>query len=314
MKHKLLGLASFALLAPIAMQAQTTGTLTGKVTGDDGKPVAGATIKVLGTSPLRGAIAKSDGSYLIAGVRAGQYDVQVSAVGYKTTTRQGVRISTDQETRIDFRLGTGAVGADTVVVTVRRTPPIVIGSTTKNQVITGDEITRSARTTIQSAIALNAGVTTAGVNGVSIRGGRASETSIRVDGVKTGDPFTGGFGNTSSAYYPTVSPLAVSEVQVVSSGFGPEYGDVLSGVVNSVTRSGNPNRYEGVFRFRTGVPALYGSSSPITVKKAGTETDTTLPGAKLQGSGSQLYEFGFGGPIPGIDGSTFYITDRKSVV
>jgi hypothetical protein len=296
------------------MQAQTTGTLAGKVTGEDGKAVPGATIKVLGTTPLRGAVAKTDGSYLIAGIRAGEYDVQVSAVGYKSEIRPKVRISIDQETHIDFRIGQGSKTADTLVVVARRTPPINIGSTTKTQSISGEDIQRSARTSIQSAMALNSGVTTAGVNGISIRGGRASETSIRVDGVKTGDPFTGGFGSTSAGYYPTVSTLAVSEVQVISSGFGPEYGDVLSGVVNSVTRTGRPDRYEGVFRFRTNVPALYGSSSPITVKKAGTDIDTTLPGAKLLGSGSQIYEFGFGGPIPGLDRSTFYITGKYNPI
>jgi len=296
------------------MQAQTTGSLTGKVVGSDGKPVAGATIKVLGTSPLRGAVAKSDGTYLIAGIRAGEYDVQVTSVGYTSQTRSNVRISVDQEARIDFTLGTGTTMKDSTIIVAKRNPPVNIGSTTKTQSISSEELQRSTRTSIQSAAALNAGVSTAGVNGLAIRGGRASETSIRVDGVKTGDPFTGGFGATSSGYYPTISTLAVSEVQVISSGFGPEYGDVLSGVVNSVTRTGRPDRYEGVFRFRTQVPALYGSSDPITVKKAGTNIDTTLPGAKLQGSGSQIYEFGFGGPIPGLSNATFYLTGKYNPV
>ncbi|MEP7218060.1 MAG: alpha-2-macroglobulin family protein [Bacteroidota bacterium] len=54
-------------------------------------------------------------------------------------------------------------------------------------------------------------VNTTGQNGYGIRGGRASETQIRVDGVKVGDPFQGGFGATNSGYYPTVSTLSISE-------------------------------------------------------------------------------------------------------
>ena len=100
MKHKLLGLASFALLAPIAMQAQTTGTLSGKVTGDDGKPVAGATIVILGTSPTRGAIAKSDGTYLIAGVRADDTQSRVLFLGPQMGFTFGPRWSL--ELRADF--------------------------------------------------------------------------------------------------------------------------------------------------------------------------------------------------------------------
>ncbi len=55
----------------------------------------------------------------------------------------------------------------------------------------------ASRTTIQHAVALSSGVTTAGVNGFAIRGGRAEETAIAVDGLAVDDVFSGGFGNDS---------------------------------------------------------------------------------------------------------------------
>ncbi len=313
MKRRLLSLATVALLAPLAVQAQTTGSLAGKVTNDKGEAIRGATIRILGTSPVRGAISKEDGSFLIAGVRADQYDIQVTAVGYKNYLAKDVRVSVDQTTTLNARMVGAAVVQDSVIVTAQR-DIIVADRVGKQTSITGEQMQRSSRTNIQGAVALSSGVTTGGVNGFSIRGGRASETSIRVDGVEVSDPFSGGFGSTSASYYPTVSTLAVQEVQVISSGFGSEYGDVLSGVVNSVTRNGRSDRYEGTLNFRAGVPFLFGSSSPITVKKAGTDIDTTLPGAKLQGSGSKLYEFGFGGPIPGLDRLTFFIAGKYNHV
>ncbi len=307
MKRKLLGVAAaFAFLAPIAMQAQTTGTLSGKVTDDDGKPVPGATIRLEGTT--QGAKSKADGNYLIAGVRAGEYGVIVTSVGF-APYKGAVSISIGTTTTLNVKMRTKAIETGPIVIKGSRD---LIHRENHGKVNTksGIDIENSSRTTIQGAVALSSGVTTAGVNGFAIRGGRATETSIRVDGVEVGDPFIGGFGSTSSGLYPTVSPLAVQEVQVVSSGFSAEYGDILSGVVNSVTRSGRKDRYEGTFRFRTTVPALYGSSEAITVKKVGTDSDTTLPGAKLMGSGSKLYEFGIGGPIPGFDRVTFYITGK----
>jgi|GEM_PF-187686 len=309
MKRRLLCLAAVALLAPMSVLAQTTGTLAGKITGDDGKPVRGATIKILGTSPARGAVSKEDGSFLIAGIRADLYDIQISSVGFQTQTRQNVRISVDQTTTLNVKLSTRAVGVDTVVVTASK-DIIRPENAGKLTTISGEDMNRLARTNIQGAVALSSGVTTAGVNGFSIRGGRANETSIRVDGVEVSDPFSGGFGSTSAGYYPTVSTLAVQEVQIISSGFDAEYGDVLSGVVNSVTRNGRSDRYEGTVNFRTVVPALYGSTDPITVKKAGTEIDTTLPSVSLQGSGNKLYEFAFGGPFPGFDRLTFFIAGK----
>lgn len=304
MKRKLLSLAAFALLAPASLLAQQYGTLTGKVTNDEGKPVQGATIKIVGTT--KGAISKADGSFLIAGVTAGEYDVTVTSVGYQPFSTRA-RISINQTTTINPTVTTKVEKLKGIVVRDKAVKAERNG-TVRNT--TAEELENSARTNIQGAVALSSGVTTGGVNGFSIRGGRATETSIRVDGIEVSDPFQGGFGSTAAGYYPTVSTLAVQEVQVISSGFSAEYGDVLSGVVNTVTRNGRNDRYEGTFRFRTQVPALYGSTDPITVKKVGTDIDTTLPGAKLQGSGSKLYEFGFGGPIPGFNQMTFFLTGK----
>ncbi|MEO5928901.1 MAG: TonB-dependent receptor [Candidatus Kapaibacterium sp.] len=308
MKLRLLGLASIALLAPLVAQAQTTGSVSGTVKAE-GKPVAGANVIVLGTTPLRGAVVKANGTYSVAGVRAGDYTVEVRFVGLNTERKTGVHISIDQETRVDFNMSP-KTGSDTIIVHGQGSRPVVIGTPGKHSSVNEKQFDQSTYTSIQQAIGRAGGVSGNGQNGYGIRGARASETQIRVDGVKVGDPFQGGFGATTAGYYPTVSTLSVSEVQVLSSGFGPEYGDVLSGVVNTVTKAGSTERYEGIFRFRTNVPALYGSSDPITVKKVGTNIDTTLPAAKIQGSGSKLYEFGFGGPIPGLSNSSFYITGK----
>lgn len=310
MKRKLLCLAAFALVAPVAAMAQITGQLAGKVTDDAGKPVIGATIRILGTK--QGGFSKApDGHFLIAGIRAGQYDIEVYAVGLKRDT-QNVHISIDQVTTLNVKLTTGAVQGKTVTIIGNR--QIIRGQAATVRSTTADDIAKSARTDITGAVSLESGVTTGGVNGFSIRGGRSTETSIRVDGVKVSDAFQGGFGSTAASYYPTVSTLAVSEVQVIPSGFSAEYGDVFAGVVNSVTRAGRNDRYEGQFRYRAAIPALYGSSDPLTVKITGTNRDTTLAPAKSMSSGRQLFEFGFGGPIPFTDAVTFYITGKYEPV
>jgi outer membrane receptor protein involved in Fe transport len=310
MKRRLLCLAAFAFVAPMTMLAQTTGVLSGKVTDDEGKPLIGATIRIGGTT--QGGIAKApDGKFLIAGIRAGEYDVTVSSVGYTPQT-QKVRISVDQTSTLNIKLSTGAVKGKEIVFTdkrmVRPEKTGTMGTTTS------EDLDRSARTSIVGAIQLQAGVTTGGVNGFSIRGGRSTETSIRVDGISISDPFIGGFGSTNASLYPTVSTLAVSEVQTIASGFSAEYGDVLSGVSNSVTKSGRNDKYEGSFRFRTNVGALYGSTDPLTVKITGTDRDTTLPSVKAQSSGNKLYEFAVGGPIPGINDITFFISGKYNTI
>ncbi len=305
MKRRLLGLvAACALLLPVSLFAQT-GTLEGRVTDEKGDPLERATVQILGTT--LGGYSKADGRYLIAGIRAGEWRVQVRYAGKENEDRT-VRISIDQTTVLNVQLRPKGGTVVRVKGTTQQPKAQIVGTQATK---TGDEIERSARTAniFQTAV-LATGVSTAGQNGIGIRGGRSNDASMRVDGTEISDVFQGGFGGSSIGLYPSVSTLAVAEVQVISSGFGAEYGDVLSGVVNTALRTGKSDRYEGAFRFRTGVPALYGSSDPITVKKAGTDIDTTLPGVTLTSSGNKIYEFAFGGPVPGLSELTFFLTGK----
>jgi|GEM_PF-7054324 len=103
MRYISAGLFAVLALSSIPLLGQTTGTLTGRITAE-GRPVSGAIIRVLGSSPARGAIAKADGSYLIAGLRAGAYDITVEALSWRKERRAGVRINIDSTTRLDVVL------------------------------------------------------------------------------------------------------------------------------------------------------------------------------------------------------------------
>ncbi|MDB5032951.1 MAG: TonB-dependent outer membrane protein SusC/RagA [Chlorobi bacterium] len=83
------------------LHAQTTGTLSGRVLDQRKHPILGATVRLLGTS--RGAIVRSDGSFIISRVPAGTCDIKVAAVGYGVRL-QSVQIDADHETRWDFML------------------------------------------------------------------------------------------------------------------------------------------------------------------------------------------------------------------
>ncbi len=306
MKGRILGIvAALALLAPLTVLAQT-GNVTGRVTDEKGEGLVGASIKVEGT--IRGAKAKDGGKYDIVGLKAGTYTLTFTYVGMEDESRE-VRVSIDQVSTVNVSL---KPKGKTTKIRVEGTRQLnKAENPASGGTRTGAEINSGSRATnIFSAVTLTNGVSTAGQNGLGIRGQRANDASMRVDGTEISDIFQGGFGGTSIGLYPTVSTLAVEEVQVLTSGFGAEYGDVLSGVFNTALKNGKNDRYEGAFRFRTGVPALYGSSDPITVKKAGTDIDTTLPGVTLTSSGTKVYEFAFGGPIPGVSALTFFLTGK----
>lgn len=314
MKRKLLCVAALLLAFPVLLSAQT-GSLEGKVT-DDGGPVPGARIEIVGTS--RGAVTTTDGTYFIAGLRAGTNTVRVSSLG-KQTVEQTITISIGVTATLNVELKDEGGKEEVVVKTASRIQRIDANQTGKVSQVSGVDIQNSTVTTLNGNLLRESSVNGSG-GGFGIRGGRANEASIRRDGIEISDPVSGGTGNTGLTRTPDVSPYAVDYAEVAASGFEADYGNVLSGVVSTVTRTGRNDRYEGAFNFRTPLPFLYGSSDPITVKIAGTDQDTTLPGYQVQSSLSRIYDFAFGGPIPIVKNSagknalTFFLSGRLNTV
>ena len=75
---------------PRAAAGRVTGTVTDAATG---KPVSYATVAVLNAatgSPVNGGVCGDDGKFVLPGIPAGTYTVQVSFLGYKNESRTGV--------------------------------------------------------------------------------------------------------------------------------------------------------------------------------------------------------------------------------
>lgn len=275
--------------------AGTNGNLTGTVKDKDGKPVQGATIRVLGT--VRGAKAKSNGEYLIINIPAGTYTVKVTAVGYKEKNVE-VTIRADQTTTLNIVLESADVMGREVVVESARLKMVDDKAVGITREVSGDQLQRTTRETAQQIALTQAGVLAAG-GGLSIRGSRPTDTQIRIDGQDVSDQISGGFGAAANkagiAYAPTASAFATEEVQVLTGNFSAQYGNAMGGIVNQVVKTGKIDRYEGFLRWKTDVPFLFG--------RAGNGIQALSP---LQ----NLYEFGVGGPIPLLDRSTFFLTTR----
>ena len=80
--------------APTAPPRAATGRVTGTVTdAATGKPVSYATVAVLETGTgkvVTGGVCGDDGKFVLPGIPAGAYTVQVSFIGYKNEERAGV--------------------------------------------------------------------------------------------------------------------------------------------------------------------------------------------------------------------------------
>src|SRR5579862_8439273 len=86
-------------------------TITGTVNGPDGAPFQGAFVEAQNSKSKITVIVLSDshGHYKIPDLSAGDYRVQIRAVGYRADARSGVALAVDQNASLDFALKKGVV-------------------------------------------------------------------------------------------------------------------------------------------------------------------------------------------------------------
>ena len=270
--------------------AGTTGKLSGRVVNEKKEPLAGVNVRIDGQR--LGAITDDEGSYFIIGIPAGGYVVRMNLVGYAAYVAGNVEVSPDFTTTLNATMQSEAVQLNEVRVDATR-PLLQKDATGTTRFISSEEVAKMPTRGYRDAAAQQTGVVnfrrqvdTESQNGntLIIRGGRPNETAYFVDGFSQQDPLTG----TSST---SISNNAIEEVVVLTGGFNAEYGRIMSGAVNVVTREG-ADKYAGSFEAVTdmGVGSAFGG----------------------QPSDYNVYDMSFGGPIlPGMDNINFYVSGER---
>ena len=163
----------FLLLGtPLAVMAQGTGTLAGRVTdAADGQGLPGANVVIVGTT--LGAATDLDGNYRIIGVPVGDYDVTARFVGYEETTELGVEINSGYTRTIDFELQDDTAALDEIFIVYER-PLIQRDAIGASRIVSGDELANLPIRGVASVASIQSGVVSDdNSNNLFIRGGRA---------------------------------------------------------------------------------------------------------------------------------------------
>src|SRR4051794_36303138 len=133
---RLATLAIFLLAVTYSVFAQdSTATLTGRVTDQNGAAVANAAIKVKNqlTTEELSATTNEDGNYTVPYVKPGRYTVLVEASGFKRALSDIVEVHTADKATMNVSLQVGEVGE---TVTVNADAPLLEPDTaSRGQVI-----------------------------------------------------------------------------------------------------------------------------------------------------------------------------------
>src|SRR5690606_28799803 len=183
-----------------------------------------------------GAATNIDGFYIINNLPPGSYTINVSAVGYQKQQFVGVKISADFTTQLDAELSTESVELQTIVVQAQA-PMVRKDLTSSHTTIDAGQIESLPVESVSDLLTLQAGINQDESGRIHIRGGRSTEVAYTVNGVSINNPYD----NSRSV---VIATNAIQELSVVSGTFNAEYGNALSGIVNTVTKEGGSN-YSG---------------------------------------------------------------------
>ena len=239
----LVGVAFAALSTSLFAQA-TQGKVEGHVRdAETGAPLAGAQITVIGTT--LGNIANSEGYYFVNNVPAGVHDIRAQFIGYGTVTVTGQRVLAGQSATVDFELSQQAVQIEGITVQGETNPLVPRDQILSKAFITSEVLDAVPLDNVRAVVALQPGVVDTGSRlGQVIRGGRPGEAAVFIDGVLVRN------FNSGAQSEITLQTNAVEEIDVLLGGFGPEFGQAQSGVINLVSKGGGTS-FSGALNFET---------------------------------------------------------------
>jgi len=258
----LVSLFGLAFSAPA--RAQVSGaTLNGLITDAQGGAVVGAKVsaKNSGTGIAVESETNEAGSYTIPNLGAADYEVTVTATGFKTAVSK-VSLIVGAKQQMNFAMTVGEV-AQTVEVTAAAPQVDLTSSTITDEVSasTVRELPLNGRdwaslaqlqpSVIEARTHLD--VTHVGGGGgrgfgdqLSIGGGRPTQNSYRLDGVVVNDYSNAGPG---SVLGKNLGVDAIQEFTVLTSNYSAEYGFTSGGVINAITKTGTNSFHGTAFDF-----------------------------------------------------------------
>src|ERR1700682_806086 len=255
----------FLSLATVRSHAQVSGaTLSGTVTDASGAQVPDVkiVIKDVATGIERTVTTNKDGFYIAANLLPSEYQVTISATGFNTEVKNGIKLNVGTQQEFDLVLQVGTV-THRVEVTAEA-PAVQLSSSDISatvQATTVRELPLNGRSwtdlaalqpgvdTIQTQPSFSSGADR-GNRGfgqqLTISGARPQQNNYRLDGISLNDYANGAPGSVLGG---NLGVDAIQEFSVLTSNYSAEYGKTSGGVVNAITRPGTNQFHGGVYEF-----------------------------------------------------------------
>jgi outer membrane receptor for ferrienterochelin and colicin len=237
-----------ALFLTGSLFAQTTGSISGRVTDSSGGALPGVTVEARGPAVqgVRTAIGDWSGLYRLPLLPPGSYTITFQLEGFAPATFKEVGVQLGHDSSLDASLKPSASGEITVTAAAS---VIDLASTSVGNSIGSRQIDTLPTARNYSSIAqITPGVSSdanpgagnvTGVYGppISVYGSSGAENAFYIDGVNTTNVEYGFQGKELNFEF-------IRELDVKTGGYEAEYGRATGGIINVITKSGG-NSFDG---------------------------------------------------------------------
>jgi hypothetical protein len=303
-----IGSLLLCLLISSAEAQLPTATILGTIKDATGAVLPGVNVTVthVETGQVRTTISAEEGSYRLAALPVGNYQVKAELAGFQTAIRNGITLAVSQEAPINFTL---EVGSTSETISVTADAPLVnstsasLGGLVDEQKMA--DLPLNGRnytdlTLLQPGVTEHKGESHAtGISGTwfSVNGAPTRSNNFLLDGAIMQGIYG---GNPSSITNNTLGVEGIREYRVVTSFFPAEYGTTMGSQTVIVTKSGTNDFHGSLFEYLRN-SALDARNFFDTAASSGTHADGTprrLP---------QFQKNNFGGSagLPIVRGKTF---------
>jgi outer membrane receptor protein involved in Fe transport len=299
---RLVAVSAAVCLCAGAVFGQTVqvGKITGTVTDPNDERMPAAEIVVSSNALISGerSVTSSDnGSFILLNLPPGEYELNVTAQGFKTYSQTGIEVQAGSVITLDVRMEMGVVGE---LLMVTAAPILDIKNSTVLTRFSGEILEKipTQRDAFYDLALTAPGMAPVGavadegwLNSPSAYGGATSENMFLVNGVNATNPRGSSYGPLVSVNYD-----AVEEVRIISLGTKAEYGSFSGVAIDVLTKSGGPE-IEGSGAFYTVFDV--GDNQPAGTDAFGRDFLFSNPGEDLvtKLDSSDEWNVSLGGPL-----------------
>src|SRR6266404_2896309 len=306
-----LTLTFLSITVPSSLAQVAGGTLTGTITDRTGSEIPNAqiVIKDLSTGIERTVTTNKDGFYIAANLLPAEYQVTISANGFNTEIKTGIKINVGAQQEFNLTLQVGTVThrvevtaeAPAVQLASSEISATVEATTVRELPLNGRSWTDLAALqpgvdTIQTQPSFSSGADR-GNRGfgqqLTISGARPQQNNYRLDGISLNDYANGAPGSVLGG---SLGVDAIQEFSVLGSNYPAEYGRTSGGVVNAATRSGTNSFHGSAYEF---------------LRNSALDARNFFDGPKIPSFKRNQFGGSIGGPI--IPQRTFFFFDYEGI-